>query len=85
MVRLLLETELKKKEWVPLAAKGRAAVVGLSFDAEPRVRAFVRAADAATGEQLRDYFKGKATADGVRTAGPASGRCTTPRWTWCAD
>lgn len=67
-VKLLIENGLRKKEWLPLVAKGRAAVIGLSFDAEPRARAFVRTADAETGEQLRNYFKGK-TADGVRHGG----------------
>jgi hypothetical protein len=54
---------------LPLLAKGQAAVAGLSFDDPPRLRAFVRAADAETGEQLRAYFRRKATADAARTGG----------------
>ena len=68
-VKLIVGEVLKKKEWLPLVARGQAVAAGLSFDEVPRARLFVRAADADTGATLRDYFKGKATADGVRHGG----------------
>jgi hypothetical protein len=67
-VQLLLG-QAGKKEWLPALAKGQAAVVGLSVADPPRLRVFVRAADADTGERLRAYFAKKATGDGVRTGG----------------
>ncbi len=57
-VKLLLETELfGKKEWLPVLAKGRSALVALSFDEPPRLRLFFKTVDAATGIQLRNYFQ----------------------------
>ena len=56
------------KNWLPLLAKGRAAVAGLSFGDEPRARLFVRCADEPTGARLREYFQGKAT-PGAQTGG----------------
>jgi hypothetical protein len=58
-----------KKEWLPVLARGQAAVVGLSFDDPPRMRVFVRCTDAETGEQLRAYFQAQATAEATRTGG----------------
>lgn len=68
-VQLLVGEVAKKREWLPLVAKGQAVVAGLSFGETPRARLFVRAADADTGAKLRDYFKGKATTDEVRHGG----------------
>jgi hypothetical protein len=69
LVRLVVLAEPNLKGLLPVLAKGQAAVAGLSFDDPPRLRAFVRCADGATGETLRAYFQQKATADGARTGG----------------
>jgi hypothetical protein len=52
---------MKKKEWLPALAQGRSAVAAISFGEQPRVRLFVRAADEATGQRVREYFKSKAS------------------------
>jgi hypothetical protein len=62
-VRFVLGQLLKKSDWLPVLARGRAAVAGLSFGEQPRVRLFVKTADEATGQQLRDYFKELASRD----------------------
>jgi hypothetical protein len=69
LLRLALGTDANLKGLLPVLAKGQAAVAGLSFGDPPRLRAFVRCADGATGEVLRAYFQRKATADGARTGG----------------
>jgi hypothetical protein len=69
LIRLLAFPEPTLRGLLPVLEKGQAAVAGLSFDAPPRVRAFVRCADGATGEALRAYFQRKATAEGARTGG----------------
>ena len=50
-----------RKEWLPLVEKGRAVAAALSLGEEPGVRLSIKSADAATGEQLRAYFRAKAT------------------------
>jgi hypothetical protein len=60
LVKLVAERASGQK-WLPLLAKGRAAVGGLSFGKEPRARLFVRCADEPTGAKLREYFQTKAT------------------------
>jgi hypothetical protein len=67
-VKLLVGEMMKKPDWLPILAKGRAAVAGLSFDDPPRLRVFVRCAEAGTGEQLRAYFRARAD-EGTRTGG----------------
>jgi hypothetical protein len=52
-------------------AKGRAAAAAFTPDDPPRVRVFVRAADEATGRQVRDYFRRKAAGDDRVTHGGA--------------
>ncbi len=59
-VKLLVKDVLKKPEWLPTLAQGRAAMAALSFGDEPRVWLCVKTADEATGQRLRDYFKSKA-------------------------
>ena len=54
---------LGKKEWLPVLAKGRAGMLALSFGDPPRLRLFVKTADEATGQQLRNYFKSQAATD----------------------
>jgi hypothetical protein len=61
-IRLLNEF-LKKNEWMAVLAKGRSALVALSFDDPPRMRLFIKAADEKIGEQLRTYFKKLAAND----------------------
>lgn len=56
------------KQWLPVLAKGQAAVAGLSFGIAPRARLFVRCVDEPTGAALRDYFQTKAKPD-VHTGG----------------
>jgi hypothetical protein len=69
LVQFALNQLLKKPEWLPVLAKGRAGVLAVSLGEPPRVRLFVRTADDATGQQVRDYFKSKggteATVDGT--------------------
>lgn len=64
-VKLLLETEtlLKKPEWLPTLAKGRAGMASLSFGDTPRIRLFVKASNAANGQQARNYFAERAATD----------------------
>lgn len=64
MVQLLARFALKRPEWLPVLARGRAAAAALSLGGEPRLRLFVRAADAETGQKLRDYFREQAGTDG---------------------
>lgn len=59
-VQFVVGELMKKKDWLPVLAQGRAALAALSFGEEPRVRLFVQAADDATGERARAYFKSKA-------------------------
>lgn len=59
-VKLLAGVMLRKPEWLPVLARGRAAAAALSLGDQPRLRVFVKAADAETGRKVRDYFAGKA-------------------------
>lgn len=68
-VKLLVGQVMGKKDWLPVLAKGQAVAAGLSFDDPPRLRVFVRCVDSATGEKLRAYFAGKATAEGAQSGG----------------
>jgi hypothetical protein len=63
LVQTLLGQMVGKKEALPILAKGRAIVASLSLEDPPRLRLFVKAADEATGQQVREYFAKKATAD----------------------
>jgi len=60
--KLVVGTLLKKPEWLFVLARGRAAVASLCFENPSRLRLVVRAADEATGQRLRDYFRAQATA-----------------------
>jgi hypothetical protein len=62
-VKLLIGTLLKKPDWLPVLARGRSALVALSFEDPPRWRLFLKTADEATGQQLRTYFKSLAAND----------------------
>lgn len=62
-VRLVLGELMKRKEWLPTLERGRAAAAALSLGDEPRVRLFVTAADEATGQRLREYFRERAAKD----------------------
>ena len=59
----------KHSEWLPVIARGQAAVAGLSFGEQPRLRVFVRCVDGDTGEKLRAYFQSKAADEAIRTGG----------------
>ena len=71
LVKLLFDVGLKKPEWLPVLAKGRAAVVALSFDDPPRLRLFVKAADEATGDRIRAYFAKRTAEDDKASRGGA--------------
>jgi hypothetical protein len=60
-----------KKEWVAVLAKGRALAAGISLGGPPRLRLFVKAADEATGQQLRAYFARRAATDEMASHGGA--------------
>ena len=60
LIQLLLGQMMGKKE---VLAKGRAVAASLSLDDPPRLRLFVKAADEATGQQVREYFAKRAAAD----------------------
>ncbi len=62
-VKLVVEKLMKKPEWLPTLAQGRAAVASVSFGDPPRVRLFVKAADDAIGQRVRDGFRRRATRD----------------------
>ena len=47
---------LKKKEWLPVLARGRSVLVVASLDDPPRIRLFIKTADEKTGEQLRSLL-----------------------------
>ncbi len=68
-VKLAVGTLLKKPDVLVRLGQGRAAVVGLSFDDPPRLRAFVRAADGPTGDRLRDWFRERVPGDAARAGG----------------
>lgn len=61
--------KLLKKEWLPTLAKGRAATVSYSFGEQPKLRVSVQCADAASGEQLRSFFRSKATGERSSASG----------------
>jgi hypothetical protein len=67
-VKLLIEF-MKKKEWLPVLARGRSALMAVSLDEPPRIRLFIKAADAKTGEQLRSYFQKLAASDDLARQG----------------
>lgn len=69
VLRLGAGFDANLKAVLPVLAKGKAAVAGLSFGDPPRLRVFARGIDEATGEQVRAYFRRTATAEGARTGG----------------
>ncbi|HEV3383682.1 MAG TPA: hypothetical protein VG097_02640 [Gemmata sp.] len=62
-LKLLIGEAMKKKEWLPVLARGRSAIAALSFDEPPRFRLFIKTTDEASGEQLRNYFQKLASSD----------------------
>jgi len=63
-VKLLIGQGLiGKKEWLPVLAKGKSALVAFSLDDPPRLRLFIKAVDEKTGGELRKYFQKLASAD----------------------
>lgn len=69
-VRFLAETVMKRPEWLPVLAKGRAGMAALTLGDPPRGHVVVRLADEAAAKQTREYFKARAgTDDKVRPGG----------------
>jgi hypothetical protein len=71
LVKLVFSELLKKPEWLPSLAKGRALVAALSLNEPPRLRIFVKAADASTAERIRSYFQARAASAENATSGGA--------------
>jgi len=70
LVRLVIAEALKRPEWLAVLARGRALVAALSLNEPPRLRLFIAAADAATGDRLRAYFQARVgVADGATAGG----------------
>jgi hypothetical protein len=70
-VKLVVGQVLKRPEWLPVLARGRAVVAAISIGDEPRLRLFVKAVDDATAQRARDFFKTldpKATTGGEGSA-----------------
>jgi len=72
LIQFLLGLFAGKKEWLTGLAKGRAVVAGLSMADPPRLRLFVKTADAATGDEIRTYF-GRRAAKGEHARHGGSG------------
>jgi hypothetical protein len=70
-VKLLVGQLLKRPGWLKVIAQGRAGTAAVTLGDDPRLWVFVRAADAETGRQARDYFKGVAAAGGKARVGGA--------------
>ncbi len=62
-VKFVIENLLKKPEWLPVLAQGRAGMAAITFSEQPRVRLYVKTADAATGLRVRNYFAERAGTD----------------------
>jgi hypothetical protein len=60
LVKLVISELLRKPEWLPSLARGKAVVAALSFNDPPRLRLFVKAADVSIAERIRTYFQGRA-------------------------
>lgn len=71
LVKMVIAEILKKPEWLPLLARGRALAASLSLNDPPRLRLFVTAADDSTGDGLRAFFLARAAATDGATAGGA--------------
>lgn len=56
-IKLAIGEWLKKKEWLPVLAKGRSALVTMTFDEPPRIRMFIKTIDETTDQQLLTFFK----------------------------
>jgi hypothetical protein len=69
-VRILVGELMKKKEWLPVLARGRSVLAAFSLEETPRLRLMIKAADPTTGEHLRTYFESQAKVnDKVRHGG----------------
>ena len=70
-LKLLVQAKrIVKKEWLAVLSRGKAGVAAVTFEETPRLRVFVKADDAATGEQIRAYFqKLAAKSDTARVGG----------------
>ncbi|MFO0821693.1 MAG: hypothetical protein U0792_00965 [Gemmataceae bacterium] len=62
-VRLLIETILKKPEWLDAIKQGRAGMVAVSVDENPRLRIVVKTADADSAERLGAFLAKRAGGD----------------------
>jgi hypothetical protein len=70
LVRMVIGEALRKPEWLPVLARGRALAAALSLNDPPRLRLFILAADAPTGDRLRAYFQARTGAmEGATTGG----------------
>jgi hypothetical protein len=68
LVKLAAQSK-EVKPWLPVLKEGRGGLVAIRFGESPRLRLFVRAADAATGERVRAYFQARAAEMEGATAG----------------
>jgi hypothetical protein len=59
----------KMPELLPALARGRAGMAAVSFGDPPRVRLFVKTADDATGQRVRDYFQERAADERAQVGG----------------
>ncbi|MBA4190249.1 MAG: hypothetical protein C0467_19865 [Planctomycetaceae bacterium] len=62
-VKLAIELGLKKPEWLPILAQGRAAMAAISFGEQPRLKLYVKTVDDVSGKRLRTYFAQRAGAN----------------------
>jgi hypothetical protein len=70
-VKFIAEVLFKKPEWLATLARGRAGMGSVSFGDPPRVRLFVKTADDATGQRVRDFFRERAASDDRAQVGGA--------------
>jgi hypothetical protein len=71
LVRMVIGEVLRKPEWLPVLGRGRSLAAALSLNDPPRLRLFIRAADASTGGRLRAYFQTRSLSTDGATAGGA--------------
>ncbi|HSQ56733.1 MAG TPA: hypothetical protein VLM40_13410, partial [Gemmata sp.] len=68
-VKLVVGNLMKRPEWLPSLARGRAAMAAISLGEKPRLHLFVKAADDASGRRIRDYFRSLATDPKAKSGG----------------
>jgi hypothetical protein len=69
LVKLLAAQSPEVKKGLPALSSGRGGLFALTFGEKPRMRLFVRTAEAATAEHLRAYFQARAAETESATAG----------------